>query len=115
MQTEAQTRAKRNYLKKCKQVNIVIYPTERDIAERIGEQGDKTGYIKGLIRDDIARGQRYEVYHEQTDELTTGEVVRMATKILDALGETDRVPEVVEAQGIVARAMSARDAIIGAE
>lgn len=113
MQTEAQKRAKRRYLEKCKQINIVIYPTESDIMALMDDLPDKTGYIKRLIRDDIAGVHRYEVYYEQTEELTTGEVVRMASRILEALGETEHVPGVEESRRIVARAMSARDAIVG--
>lgn len=123
MATEAQKRAKRRYLEKCKQINIVIYPTESDIMALMDDLPDKTGYIKRLIRDDIARNSiarddiavvdNYGVYYDRTEDLTTGEVVRMASKILGALGETGHVPSIEESQHIVASAMSAADAIIG--
>lgn len=115
MATEAQKAAKKRYLKRCKQINVIIYPTESDIMARVNDMHDKTGYIKDLIRRDMAEDQREEVYFEETEELSTSDVVAMAVKILEALGEEDRDVTITESRRIVARAMAARDLIIGSK
>lgn len=114
MATEAQKRAKRNYLKKCQQLNLVIYPTEKEIADKLADMHDKSGYIKDLIRRDIAMEQREEIYFEETESLTTGEVRTMAAAMVEAVsGRVDpfRI-SVDDARRIVARFMAARDELL---
>lgn len=53
--TEAQQKAKRNYLAKGKRMTIDFYPTEADLIAHIEKQPKKQTYIKDLIRDDMNR------------------------------------------------------------
>lgn len=55
MSTEAQKAAKRRYAKRCRRLVITLYPTEPDILRKVEAQDSYSTYIKGLIRDDIAR------------------------------------------------------------
>lgn len=55
--TEAQKRAEKKYNKNCKRLIVMLYPTEQDIMEKINSVDNYSGYIKGLIRDDIARNK----------------------------------------------------------
>ena len=49
-------KARANYLKKVERLQIDLYTTEEDIKQRLAEiQEPKAGYIKRLIREDIAR------------------------------------------------------------
>lgn len=49
-------KARANYRKKVERLQIDLYPTEEDIKQRLAEiQEPKAGYIKRLIREDIAR------------------------------------------------------------
>lgn len=115
MATDSMRRAKRKYLGKCKQVNFTVYPTESDILEMINSVESKTGYLKALVREDIEMIERERIYHEQTDDLTTGEVREMADAVIRALGgDIDVMGQSVEyAQGVISRAMALRDRIIG--
>lgn len=54
---EARRRSKRRYISKCKQVNLVFYPTEGEMARHLFSKPDKTGYIKGLIMADMRGGK----------------------------------------------------------
>lgn len=59
MRTEAQKRARRRYDRKCKKLQVTVYPSEPDIEDRLDEVRDGEGispYVKRLIREDIARG-----------------------------------------------------------
>lgn len=47
------TEAKKRYKKKIKVIRIELYPTERDIIEKIESMPQYSPYIKGLIRKDI--------------------------------------------------------------
>lgn len=52
--TEAQKRAQRKYVRESvKQMTVRFYPSEYDAWEWLNAQGNKTGYIKGLIRRDM--------------------------------------------------------------
>ena len=49
-------KARANYAKKCRQVKVVLYPTDKDIADYIDSTDEPTAtIIKRLIRDEIAR------------------------------------------------------------
>lgn len=57
MATEAQKRATKKY-DSANVTNLYIklnFNTEMDIIERLDQVGNKSGYIKKLIREDIAR------------------------------------------------------------
>lgn len=59
--TEAQKRAKKKYRQKSYELQVAIYPTDKDVLERLKEI-DGTGearaaYIKRLIREDIERNK----------------------------------------------------------
>ena len=115
MASEAQTKAKRKYLRdQCKQMNLVFYPTESDISARVSDMHDKTGYIKDLIRRDIARDAREQHHYTMTEDMTTREVRSKAANILYAIGsDLDPVRISVEdARLIYARFMAARDDIL---
>ena len=45
---------------KCKQVNVVLSPNDDDIRQKLDSipKGEKTTYIKQLIREDIRREER---------------------------------------------------------
>lgn len=52
--TEAQKRAQRKYVRESvKQMTVRFYPSEYDAWEWLNAQGNKAGYIKGLIRRDM--------------------------------------------------------------
>lgn len=106
MITEAQLRAKRNYLKKCKQINLVIYPTEADIKERIEDMHDKTGYIKDLIRADIEFDENEALYYSQAENMTTKKLRETAHKMLECIGEPVTVLTVDDARRVYARFMA---------
>ena len=53
MKTEAQKRAKKNYLKKGKRIVLDLYPSEQDLIDHIEKQSKKQTYIKDLIRKDM--------------------------------------------------------------
>lgn len=53
--TEAQKKAKKNYLDKGMRFRIDFYPSEADLIEQINKQPKKQTYIKDLIRKDIER------------------------------------------------------------
>lgn len=53
--TDAQKRAEMAYRKKCKKLQITLYPTEQDIIDKVNSQGSYSEYIKNLIRQDIER------------------------------------------------------------
>lgn len=55
--TDAQYRAKQKYIKeKCKQVTLQLSKnTDADIISWLEESGNKQGYIKQLIREDMTR------------------------------------------------------------
>lgn len=53
--TEAQQKAKRNYLTKGKRMTIDFYPTEADLIAHIDKQPQKQTYIKNLIRADMEK------------------------------------------------------------
>lgn len=55
--TEAQKRAENKYNKNCKRLVVMLYPTEKDIMDKINSVDNYSGYVKGLIRDDIARSK----------------------------------------------------------
>ena len=52
---EAQRRAKKAYKAKIKRLFIELYPTDADILEHLQQQESTAGYIKRLIREDIAK------------------------------------------------------------
>lgn len=106
MITEAQLRAKRNYLKKCKQINLVIYPTEPDIKARIEDQFDKTSYIKQLIRADIEFDENEALYYSQAENMTTKQLRETAHKMLECIGEPVNVLTVEDARRVYARFMA---------
>ena len=53
MRTEAQKRAKKAYRKKCRELRVMLYPTDQDIMDKIESVGQYTPYIKELICKDI--------------------------------------------------------------
>ena len=53
MKSEAQKKAQAKYNKKCKQLNLVFYPTDADIVKHLDGMPSKTAYIKELIRKDM--------------------------------------------------------------
>lgn len=56
--TEAQKRAEKKYnSNNCRRLTVILYPTEQDIMDKINSVDNYSGYIKGLIRDDIARSK----------------------------------------------------------
>lgn len=55
--TEAERRAKNNYMKKSKMVTIQICPSEKDILDWIDTHKPVGTEIKKLIRADIGRGE----------------------------------------------------------
>lgn len=106
MITESQLRAKRNYLRKCKQVNLVIYPTEDDIRERVEDQYNVTGYIKQLIRDDIAFDEAEQLYYYQAENMTTKKLREIAHAMLECIGEPVKMLSVEDARRVYARFMA---------
>lgn len=61
MRTEAQKNARNRYEKnlrkekKCKNFQVMVYPTETEIMRKLTEVDSYRAYIKGLILDDIKR------------------------------------------------------------
>lgn len=56
--SEAARKADQRYkAEKTKQMVVRFYPAESEIYEHLQSQGNKQGYIKRLIREDMARGQ----------------------------------------------------------
>ena len=56
MVSEAQKRADLRYKKaRTKQISLRFYPSEMDIWDHLGKQGNRSGYIKGLIRSDMEK------------------------------------------------------------
>ena len=54
--TDAQKRAQRNYVKKSvQQIALRFYPAEADLWEWLQAQDNKQGYLKGLVRADMAK------------------------------------------------------------
>ncbi len=52
--TDAQKRAQRKYVRESvKQMTVRFYPSEYDAWDWLNAQGNKAGYIKGLIRRDM--------------------------------------------------------------
>lgn len=61
MDSEARKRATANYHRKCKRVLLVLNPdTDADVIESLEIAGNKSGYIKELIRRDIEKGEPKE-------------------------------------------------------
>ena len=58
MRTEAQKRAKKAYKKKCRELRVMLYPTDQDIMDKIESVEQYTPYIKELIRKDIKEAGR---------------------------------------------------------
>lgn len=56
MKSKAQKKAQAKYSKeKCKQFNLVFYPTDADIVKHLDGMQSKTAYIKELIRKDMQK------------------------------------------------------------
>lgn len=55
MLTDAQKRARAKYDKKCRRYVITAYLSDTDIKEKLDSEESYNGYIKRLIREDIAR------------------------------------------------------------
>lgn len=54
--TDAQKRAQRNYVRKSvRQIALRFYPSESDLWEWLQAQDNKQGYLKGLVRADMAK------------------------------------------------------------
>ena len=53
--TEAQKRAKRNYLSKVKRLTINFSLSDQDLVDWISAQNGKQSYIKNLIREDMEK------------------------------------------------------------
>lgn len=53
--TEAQKRAKAKYKEKVRTFRIDVYPTEKDILDKLESELPYAAYIKRLIREDIER------------------------------------------------------------
>ncbi len=49
-------KARANYRKKVKRINLEFYPTEKDLIEHLEKQEKVTTYIKDLIREDMKKG-----------------------------------------------------------
>jgi hypothetical protein len=61
MKTEAQKRAAKKYnekyKEKVKRITIDFYPPDEELWNHVQKQENKQGYIKDLIRKDIAKGE----------------------------------------------------------
>ena len=57
MSSEAQRKAIKKYKQKVKRITIELHPTETEMWEHIQSQPNKQGYIKGLIRADMEKGE----------------------------------------------------------
>ena len=51
--TDAQLRAKKKYMAKLDRVTVFFYPAESDLVAHLGEQENKQGFIKNLIREHL--------------------------------------------------------------
>ena len=49
-------KARANYRKKVKRINLEFYPTEKALIEHLEKQEHVTTYIKDLIREDMKKG-----------------------------------------------------------
>ena len=57
MATNAQRRAARRYQSRVRSILIRVNPrTERDVYDRLAEVENVSGYLKGLVREDVRRG-----------------------------------------------------------
>lgn len=55
--SDAQKRANEKYRKaNVKQVSVRFYPSESELWEHLQRQGNRSGYVKRLIAEDMARG-----------------------------------------------------------
>ena len=70
MNNEARTRATAHYHKqRGTQVHLWFHDVnDADILKRLNEVGNKQGYIKALIRDDIAEGEYLKAFHDERAE-----------------------------------------------
>lgn len=50
-------KARANYRKKVKRINLEFYPTEKDLIAHLEKQEKVTTYIKDLIREDMGRSK----------------------------------------------------------
>ena len=55
--SEAHLRAVQKYKQKVKRITIELHPTEAEMWEHIQQKPNKQGYIKGLIRADMNKGE----------------------------------------------------------
>lgn len=55
--SDAHLRAVQKYKQKVKRITIELHPTETEMWEHIQSQPNKQGYIKGLIRADMEKGE----------------------------------------------------------
>ena len=53
--SEALKKAKQKYKAKLNRFTVDFYPTEQELWEHLQAQDNKQGYIKGLIKQDIAK------------------------------------------------------------
>lgn len=53
MKSESQKAAKKKYQKKCRVLQITLYPTDSDIIQHLENVGPYSTYIKELIRKHI--------------------------------------------------------------
>ena len=61
MTTDAQKRAAKKYKEKYKEkvnrITVDFYPADEELWNHVQKQDNKQGYIKDLIRKDIAKGE----------------------------------------------------------
>lgn len=55
MRSEAQKKAKKNYLDKGLRFRVDFYPSEKELIDHLQKQPQKQTYIKDLIRKDIEK------------------------------------------------------------
>ena len=53
--SEALKRAKKKYYAKVNKFPVEFYPNDQELWEHLQNQANKQGYIKGLIKQDIAK------------------------------------------------------------
>lgn len=74
METKAQRKATENYRKKSvKQFSLKLFPADQDIIDWLDGMDGKAAYLKGLVRDDMARRNR-ESYAFETKNMGTCEI-----------------------------------------
>ena len=56
--TDAEKKARRNYMKKCRRLQITLYPTESALIEKVDSVESYSDYIKSLIYKDIHKESR---------------------------------------------------------